>query len=106
MLLADGGTPAHDTLPTTQSRRSGTTLALLNDNQTLEWTRRGIEMHGSMHDVTVDNLLWEAKGLADGSEVRLLLLLADFTLFTKSSCTRPDISKDPTCVVGSCPEQK
>ena len=91
MLLADNGTPARDTLPTTHSRRQsdGATLAILNDNQTLEWTRRGIEMHGSMHDVTGDSFLWEAKGLGEGSEVRLLL--ADFTRSTKSSCTGPEL---------------
>lgn len=69
MLLADIGTPAHDTLPTTRRSLHGATPGILNDNQTLDWTRRGIDMHESMENITAEGLLWEPMGLAEGSEV-------------------------------------
>lgn len=87
MLLADNGTPPHDTMPTARSRRSihGATPGILNDNQTLDWTKRGMEMHEGI--ATGDGLLWEPVGLAEGCEV--WLLCTDMTFSTKSSCKSP-----------------
>jgi hypothetical protein len=72
MLLADHGTPAHATMPTGRVHQSvnGATPGILIEHQTLDWTRRGIEVHASMENVASGGLVWEPMGLQEGCAVR------------------------------------